>query len=138
MTQKHTAKVVKQWFKDNNISVLDWPPQSPDLNPIDNLWEIVNRRINRDGMRNKDQLFAEIQTAWAAIPQNIIDNLIQSMPQRDSQRNIENGEEVGDPYMKLHLFYLEDNPSSTFCFWQVYITIGIAKILPKKRRRWSL
>ena len=51
---KHTAKVVKQWFQDNYLSVMDWLPQSPDLNPIENLWEIVNRRINREGVRNKD------------------------------------------------------------------------------------
>ena len=54
---KHTAKVVKQWFQDNHLSVMDWPPQSPDLNPIENLWEIVNSRINREGVRNKDHLF---------------------------------------------------------------------------------
>lgn len=79
---KHTAKVVKQWFKDNQIMVMDWPPQSPDLNPIENLWEIVNQRIDREGVRNKDQLFAQIQKAWAAIPQNFIDHLIESMPRR--------------------------------------------------------
>ena len=60
----------------------DWPPQSPDLNPIENLWEIVNRRINREGVRNKDQLFEQIQKAWAAIPQSFIDHLIESMPRR--------------------------------------------------------
>ena len=79
---KHTAKVVKQWFQDNHLSVMDWPPQSPDLNPIENLWEIVNRRINREGVRNKDQLFEQIQKAWAAIPQSFIDHLIESMPRR--------------------------------------------------------
>ena len=63
---KHTAKVVKQWFQDNHLSVMDWPPLSPDLNPIEILWEIVNRRINREGVRKKDQLFEQIQKAWAA------------------------------------------------------------------------
>ncbi len=43
-----TAKSTKSWLNDHSVGVLDWPTNSPDLNPIENLWSIVKRK-----MRNK-------------------------------------------------------------------------------------
>jgi len=38
---KHTSKKAKKWMKDNNITLLDWPAQSPDLSPIEHQWVLL-------------------------------------------------------------------------------------------------
>lgn len=80
---KHSAKIVKEWFVDNRINVLKWPSNSPDLNPIENLWEILNRSIRgQKTYSNKEELFNALLEAWNNIPPNIIEGLIASMPRR--------------------------------------------------------
>lgn len=79
---KHTSKFVKDWLSDTNIKTLAWPAQSPDLNPIENLWSIVDRKIKRDSETNKHNIFSRIQDAWNNISNDQIERLIDSMPRR--------------------------------------------------------
>lgn len=80
---KLTAKIVTQWLGDNNVRILSWPAQSPDLNPIENLWDIVNRQIRQNGnILKADQLFVALSNAWMQISPTVIENLISSMPKR--------------------------------------------------------
>ena len=81
---KHTAKLTKQWFADNDVAVLDWPAQSPDLNPIEHLWDEVKRRLGSLPTRvaNAEDLWEKIQSIWNAIDVQICTKLIETMPDR--------------------------------------------------------
>jgi transposase len=77
----HTAKVVKEFLKESKIKVLEWPPQSPDLNPIENLWAIMKRRISTD-VKNEAELLNEVKNVWSKIEPELLYNLYRSMPAR--------------------------------------------------------
>lgn len=79
---KHTSKKAKEWFRVNNISVLDWPPQSPDLNPIENLWADVKKMVAASKPTNNNQLWITVETAWKSIPLERCQALVDSMKRR--------------------------------------------------------
>ncbi len=63
----HTAKDTKSWFNDHGVTVLDWPANSPDLNPIENLWGIVKRKMIDNRPNNADDLKAAIKATWSSL-----------------------------------------------------------------------
>ncbi|GFS78549.1 transposable element Tcb1 transposase [Trichonephila clavipes] len=53
---KHTAAIVKLWLLYNVPNQLHTPPQSPDLNPIEHLWDLLERKIRQHNISSKDML----------------------------------------------------------------------------------
>ncbi len=78
----HTAKGTKSWFNDHGVTVLDWPANSPELNPIENLWGIVKRKMRDTRPNNADDPKATVKETWASIPPQQCHKLITSMPRR--------------------------------------------------------
>ncbi|GES94561.1 IS630 family transposase [Rhizophagus clarus] len=81
---KHTATRTKQWFEDNEIEVLSWPPQSPDLNPIEHLWNDIDRHLRALDIeiRGKDMLLEQISNVWNETALEACSKLIETMPER--------------------------------------------------------
>ncbi|CAB4401305.1 unnamed protein product [Rhizophagus irregularis] len=82
---KHKARITTDWLETNNINVLDWPAQSPDLNPIENLWSELEHRLRKDGsiiITNKTSLWEKIQTSWNNIETEVCTKLIETIPRR--------------------------------------------------------
>ena len=76
----HSAKTTTKWFADHDITVFDWPANLPDLNPIENLWGIVKRKMRNTRPKNTDTLKATIKATWASITPQQCHRLITSMP----------------------------------------------------------
>ncbi len=78
----HASKKTKAFLAEQPFSVMDWPGNSLDLNPIENLWNIM-----KDGLKSKDigsipKLQAELKKLWVTLDQAMLRNLSDSMPRR--------------------------------------------------------
>jgi len=77
----HTAKDVMDYFKEKDIEVLEWPPKSPDLNLIENIWAELKRRLKRSYERRED-LVEDIYNCWNSISVDFVQKLHMSMNDR--------------------------------------------------------
>lgn len=80
----HTAKVSKDVKEALGLRVLPWVGQSPDLNPIENAWAELERRLRlrTSAPKTKDELFSALCEEWEAIPESFFKELVESMPRR--------------------------------------------------------
>ena len=74
-----------KWLKDNKVKVLEKPSQSPDPNPIENLWAELKKRVQAMRLTNFTQLHQLCQKEWAKIHPTYFGKLVEGYPQRLTQ-----------------------------------------------------
>jgi hypothetical protein len=85
---KHTAKSVKEYLNDKSYEIMLWPPQSPDLNPIENCWSLLKNKLFSEYKKPPSgikELFDRCSEQWELIKIDYLDKLYESMPRRMRQ-----------------------------------------------------
>lgn len=80
----HVAVMTQRVFEENDVNLLPWPARSPDLSPIEHVWDMMDRRLRHlaHPPNTIAELRQQLQIAWDEIPQDAINHLISSMPRR--------------------------------------------------------
>jgi hypothetical protein len=81
---KHISNKATKWFEDNDIQVLVWPAQSPDISPIEHLWVGLKHALQQYPRPPKGvhELWVRVGEEWNKIPPETCQKLIESMPRR--------------------------------------------------------
>ena len=88
----HTARVVKRWFQENGIPIIDWPPYSLDLNLIEHVQQYLKKKVlemhlelelaTSNSEQDIEALEIALIQAWNALPDSLFESLVQSMEKR--------------------------------------------------------
>ena len=79
---KNKSRIVKKFLDEEVPEVIDWPSNSPDANPIENLWSVIKRRVEKRRPSNLKELNKFLHDEWNKVDMLIINNLIKSMKSR--------------------------------------------------------
>ena len=91
----HRHKNVSKWIVDNGIETLFQPAQSPDLNPIENLWDYLKKKISKHHPRNIKELKEITKLVWDKdIPHELVQNLCKSIRRRAEKLILAGGKHI--------------------------------------------
>ena len=76
----HVARLCRHFLNRNNVSVLPWPAVSPDMNPIEHIWDYLGRKVRaRGNLHNLRDLENAVIQEWNNIPNVVIRRYARSM-----------------------------------------------------------
>ncbi|GFU28681.1 transposable element Tc3 transposase [Trichonephila clavipes] len=83
----HRARIVEEYLEDHGLERMEWPARSPDLNPIEHLWDYLGRKVAalNPPPRSLHELKQGLLCVWSSLPIPVSDNLINSMGNRCRQ-----------------------------------------------------
>jgi hypothetical protein len=102
---KQTARITIEGLLYNARGLMETPPQSPDINPLENLWSLLETKIWKCKCSSRQMLIENLQKEWDKIGQEVTANLVNSMPRR------------------LQAMLKAFIPSTKFVYFQEYIII---------------
>jgi len=79
---KHKSALVRTWLFNNGIQCIDFPPYSPDLNPIEHLWADLARRVEKRPAATMEELQDVVAEEWEATSVQLLSEIVKSMPER--------------------------------------------------------
>ena len=92
---KHKSHIASDWLFSHGVDCIDHPPHSPDLNPIEEVWEILKREVDKKHASNVEELKLAIEDCWNDLDPAYLKTLVFSMHSRCEAVIANNGYKIG-------------------------------------------
>ena len=102
--QRGTANLLRFFFPEKDVTAMEWPVQSRDINPIENVWKLLNERAKEKNPRNVEELTTKLKREWEKIFADKCKTLIRSCSKR-SQTVIESNRSTHQTLMNYESYF---------------------------------
>ena len=85
----HRARIVQHVLQQKAVQTIPWPAMSPDMNPIEHVWDFIGRKINQRNLKcqNIDELRTAILQEWQQLPQDLVRSMTRRVTELHNKRD---------------------------------------------------